>query len=809
MITGVKLAETAVCLLEKINRSNDARKLCLAFYTSVLPFLENENAVQTEIQKPYSDYIKSIDQGKRKTAIQEYLDELLKSGKKKPESCMSLIALKADDMPTVYLSLLADFEDKKISVYSNCVLAILVAREKRFVEAERLLDQAKANLKVPGMDKWLAMDLIKLDLVLRNFDKAESLVKEHLDKDPNDPNFLNLMIFCLLEQDKKDIARQKLAQVIPLLYEDPYLLAETANLAMQLNELEKGADILHKFEQKVEANHDFYKTYSLILKAQGKVAESDTYAKKASQVQDARVAVSKNNISNIPLELLRKAIEEQRQARKKEIENLDVADALDKVYLFLLSKDSVSAIEELKKIAVQPMNQANTEFVLFSVYKRAEEFKKAIAVLESLRKNHPKFRSYQVLSLLADLCYRDDDMVKAEEYYRELDKTFPDSSQAEIARTFLKAEKKEKSAILYPIKVSPLISRYEQYEAPFILSEILNYWGDRVKFASVSTLLGTSPRRALAFDEFLSALIQGTPYKVVPFIGEGNAVREFLRQKIPVVFCLGEMFSSQRIAELSLIAGADPVRKLFYGEGVAPADQSLFSETELLEGICFAVYPNSVQIDFSDKMKTAIQQGKRFMDLNRSSLMALRNPNYDVVEIKSQKTAIQADPDPLLLSQKLGIIRWEIQNNPLEMAKNYIDSVRETCSLSPQYWFLSADVEFQVTKSEQALKTLDKALLKKPDELRFELGRVRVLNKLGKTNEAIVAAEYLREQYPEDSSVSAHLVGFYKKVGAEQLKNDEETRLKNLLHIKSINIDFDDNNQKDKTKESKKESSKK
>ena len=805
----IKLAETVVCLLEKMNRGNDARKLCLLFYESVLPFLENENSPQTDLQSPFSNYIKAIDQGKRKTTLQEYQNDVQKSGKKKPESCLSLIALKADDMPMAYLALLSDFEDKKLSVFSNYVLAILIAREKRFVEAERLLEQAKDNLKVTGMDKWLAIDLIKLDLVLKNFNKAETLVKEWLEKDPNDPNFINLIIFCLLEQDKKDIARQKLAQVIPLLYEDPYLIAETANLAMQLNELDKGVEILQKFEPKVEPNRDFYSAYYLILKAQGKLAESETYAKKASQIQDARVAVTKNNITNIPIEQLRKAIEEQRLTRKKEIENLDVADALDKVYLFLLSKDSVSAIEELKKIAVQPMNQANTEFVLASVYKRIEDYTNAIAVLELLKKDHPKFRPYTVLTLLADLYCRNNDFSKAQEYYRELDRTYPDSYQAAVARTFLKREKQDKNPVILPVKVSTLISRYDQYGAPFIISEVLNYWGERIKFSSVSTLLGTSPRRALAFDEFLAALIQGTPYKILPFIGDSTVMQEILEQKIPIVYSSGEMFSSQRISELSLITGMDPTRKLFYGEGVASTDQSLFSETELLEGICFAVYPNSVQINFSEKMKIAIQQGKRFMDLNRSSMMALRNQNYDLTDFKTRKTAMETDADPLLLSQKLGFIRWEIQNSPLETAKTYIEHLRESCNLSSQYWFLSADVEFQVTKSEQALKTLDTALMKKPDELRYELARVRVLNKVGKTNEAIVTAEYLREQYPENSSVSAHLVGFYQKVGAEQLKNDEETRLKNLLHIKSINIDFDDGTQKEKTKEPKKEVPKK
>lgn len=385
-------AKTSISLLEKMNRSSESRSLCLAFYSTIAPLLtQDETVVQLDSQD--SALIQLVEQGNRQKAVETYQILISQNPEAEWPPFLCVLALKADDMVTAYKAFLADLANRKLTAYANYLLGILMAREKRFVEAERLLELSRDKLGHSKLEQWLATDLVKVSLVLRNMEKAEALVKKWLEKNPNDPHFINLWMYCLIEQNKKDIARQKLAQVIPLLVADPYLLAETANLALKLNEYNKGAAILEKYEDQIEPNHDFYKTFSLIRKSQGRMAEAQTYAAKADQIEDARVDVSKGTFpGDVSTEQLRRLIQAQWEKRRSEIAGIEVANTLDRVYLYLLSRDSQSAVEELKKLTHQQNNYANAQFLLASIQRRIGKLAEAVQTLEALRKNRPQYR---------------------------------------------------------------------------------------------------------------------------------------------------------------------------------------------------------------------------------------------------------------------------------------------------------------------------------------------------------------------------------------------------------------------------------
>jgi predicted Zn-dependent protease len=791
----VQLANSTVIFLEKANQASDARHLCLTFYTSVAPYMAYQDMEKpaSAPPKPITDAIKAIDQGKRTTAIKQYQALLTQNYISSLDSSLAIVALKADDMATSYQAFFSDLLDQKLSAYTYYMLGILFAREKRFIESERLLELSNRNLGLESLDRWLAIDLIKIALVVKNHQKAETVTQEWLAKNANDPHFINLWIRTLVEQNKLDIARQKLAQIIPLLYEDPYLVSETAYLANQLNDNKTAAAILQKMENKVEPNHDFYATFSLICKSQGREEDAKAYQEKAAQIRDSRVNVS-NGLPNsdIPIEELRKTIHRQQEKRREEIANMDTANSLDRVYLYLLSHDPESAIAELTAITSQEKFDSNAHFVLASIQRRSGLLPDAIQTLETLYKNRPKFRTYQVLSLLADFYVRTNNYAQAKRYYDTLEKAFPDSYQAEIARAFLKQENTVRHNVLSPIAISPLMSRYDQYGPPFVISEVMNYWGNRAKFTSISNLLGTSPRRSLQFDEFLSALVSGTRYQIFPFIANTDVLQEFMIQKIPVIFCQGEMFSTQRISTLTLIAGMDSHRKIVYSESINPWNQYLYTETEMQEGLCLAVHPTSVKINLTPAMKEAVLYGREFINLNTQVLKSQRQSFYDNSEFERRRIMVQADNNPYLRLHKLSFLRWTILNEPLEAAKQYAASLTN-CETSSLYWSLLAQIEFGLTKSEQTLDSiLDKAIDKAPADPLYQLAKIRALIKINKVEQALTIAEHLREAYPENPRVSAHLVAIYKKAGLTQLEEEEKIRLKNLIHIDIVDINFDE-----------------
>jgi tetratricopeptide (TPR) repeat protein len=788
----VELASSVTNLLESRNLSLQARQICLDFYSSISTQIVSDlNKVKTKVDgSPFKEWIQTIEKGQRKKTREDIQQYVARNKSKTVPAAVSLLALKADDMLTAYTVLYEDLSDGKIDAYSNYVLGILYAREKRLVEAERFFEQAQGRLNSELPEKWLALDLTKLALLTGDGKKAEAILSELLKNNPDDVHSLNLKIKFDLVLNKKDSARQQLARIVPLLYEDPYLLAETASYAMQLMEMETAARILETYESKVEPNRDFYLALALLSKHRGKSEEEAKYKEKARAVQDSRVVVG-GMIA--PSEELATIIEDTRKKQKQQIEEIHGIDPLAKVYLFLLSHDIKSAIEELTQVTQQPNVHPQQLFVLSTLYRRLSQFGQAIESLEIIRANHSWFRPYQVLSLLADYSIHIQQMDKAEAWYQELQKQFPDSLQANVGKRFIENRKKNIAPTpIQTLKPSPFLSRYPQYSAPFVISEIMNFWGNRVTFSTINAQLGTSPRRELQFDELVTVLLTGIPFEVVPFVGTNEVLQDYFEQKIPVIFCEGEMFTSQRLNNVSLITGSDATRGLFYAENVTSCASHLLTESEILEGICIAVYPRSLNTMISEAAKKSAEFGKEYLALNAGAILLDRKQkDFDPKKFQDREKTIAKERSKGFIPHQLAFARRGIREYSYAQARKYLDAIRSLCSSTVQYSFLDANLEFRNKQIDIALKHLAQTMKMNPNTPRYELSWVRIVYMQGKLKEAIEKTEQLRDQYPDNASVSAHLIALYKKAGDDKKKEAEETRLKDLLHIDEIEIDLD------------------
>lgn len=790
--TRIELASSVAGILESKGLSNQARELCLAFFSTISGTIMFEPAKEkrTAIGSPFTEYAQDIEKGKRKSVREKIIGYVEKNKSNTLPKVLSLLALKADDMATAYYVLYDDFANNRLSVYSNYVLGILYARERRLAEAERFLEQAQGHLGDELLERWLTIDLAKLALLTGDGDKAETMVTDLLQSDPNDVRALNLKIKIDLVRDRKDSARQQLARIVPLLYEDPYLLAETASYALQLMELDIAAKILETYKDKVEPNRDFYQALALLRKHQGKLDEEAGYKKKARSVQDSRVVVGGMLAPNDDLINL---IEASREKQRQTIESIQGIDHLAKVYLFLLSHDIKNAIETLNDSVKRQEAKPEEYYVLSTLYRRLNQIEQAIEPLKTLRKSFPTFRNYQVLSQLAEYSIRIQKYEEAEAFYQELQKQYPNSYQAQVGKRF--QENRKKNIDPFPqiaYKISPFLSRYPQYNPPFVISEIMNHWGDRVSFATINSQLGTSPRRELRCDEFFTILISGTPYQIVPFVGTKDVVRDYLKEKIPVVFCQGEMYTGQGLHNISLLTGWDSTRGQFYAESVIASAPHLLTEPEILEGICIAIYPRSLNILLSDAAKKSAEFGKEYMALNAGAiLMDKPDVDFDPQKFNERLKTIAKEKSRGFIPHQIAFARWIIREKTYSQGRQYLDNIRSLCSEISQYWFLDANLEFKNKNVDKAMKSLERTISMNPNVPRYELSRIRVLYMQKKLKEAIAKTEHLRDQFPNDPSVSAHLIALYKKIGDIQKQDAEEQRLKDLLHIENINIDLD------------------
>ncbi|MEW6235936.1 MAG: tetratricopeptide repeat protein [Candidatus Omnitrophota bacterium] len=791
----VKLAAEVIDRLEKMGKpsfSEQARKICLEFYASIPPNIKS--ACQNDPVKPFDknfhEYAQLIDRGKRNDALAKIHAYLENKENKNPHPSLAVMALKSDDMPSCYAVLFVDLAQRKVSPYSQYVIGYLTARIKRMREAEQLLTLAKDKLGDPILEDWITFDLAKIYIVNGETEKAGQIIDNQLKKSPNNAGMLYLKVLYFIANRNDDAARQQLARLEPFLYEDPYLLANTATTAVRINEVDTAVRILEKFEAMVEPNREFYSAFAMVRKVQGKIGDAEKYTEKANRIPDVRVAVAG---MLPPSEELKKIIASVRDEKQSRYASLEGIDPLAKSYMNLLDYNAVSAINILEELVKdKPANYVWERFTLAAFQRRFGKIGDALETLKTIAKNHPEFRPYRMLALLADLSYRLGDEAQAKTYYAELDKQFPQSYQAFVAKRFLNSSySKDKTDILYPIRLSPLMSQFANYSAPFVFSEIGNYWGDNVEFSTVCAQLGVNPRRGLQFNEFLAALLTWTRYRIVPFIGSSDAVLEFLKQKIPVVFCQGDMFAGNNMIGPCLIVGADPGRGLFYAENVTPSDPHLYASEELMEGICLAAYPDSLNPTYSKEAEQAIALGEEYARLNSNATKKRRDNKTDDKDFLKRRETIAQEKSPLAVPMQLAFARWIVQNEKADRAKKYFDSIQPLGKDSAQFLFLSADFDFRQKRLDPAAKALDAVVQKSPENPRYALALMRIMYLQGKIKEALRMTESMREQFPEDPAVSAHLMALYDKTGAKEKKAAEEKRLKDFLHIENIEINLD------------------
>ncbi|MGC9328339.1 MAG: tetratricopeptide repeat protein, partial [Candidatus Hinthialibacter sp.] len=776
----IGLASTLTRLFEINNRDRSARRLCLDFYDSIALILDDEQ-LDPPSGPPYDNVIGFIEQGKRKEAVAAMNQFIQNASGAGLHPCLSLLALKSDDMPLAYRLLFEDFSNQKLTPCSLYMIAILAAREKRFIESEHFMLRAQKGIHSPTLERWLLIDLAKISMVNNKTDEARAIAQKLLQNNPQDPQALHILIFSRLA-DNKDWARQQLAQLINVLYPDPYLIAETAKLAIHLMEMETAAQILEQFEPKIEPNHDFYEVFAFVRQTQGRLKEADELLNKARQIHDSRVSVTSAALLN---HQLKEAVDLQEQ-RRQEIESLQNLDALSKAYYCLLDEDYKNALSILQHENASPYEQ----FILSAVQRRAGRLRDAQETLLHLKTDFPQFHSYEVLSLLADLNARLGNKEKAVEFSQEILEKYPQSCQASVAQNAVSNPNAiAPENILQPIQSSCRMSPYENYAAPFILTEILEHWGDDASFAYLTNLLRVSPRRGVLFHEFVTLLASVTRHQVIPFTGTRQAVLNCLQQKIPVVFCQGDMFDGQLITQLTLLVGADLSRGQFYAESIAPFNPHLFTEIELLEGVCFAIFPSSLEPDWSPEMDAAIQRGKEYIKLHLEASHLKSDPDHDAAYFLARQQSILGEKDRSFLPHQLAFLRWTIKNKPGAIAKQYLDALEASGASSSYYWFLAA-MHYSSQKNPDAAQTcLQKALDRQCNSPRYRLAQVRILDQMQRVSEAVQLAEILRDEYPENELVSYQLLLLYKKTGQTEQEKFEEERLKKRLHVDSIQID--------------------
>ncbi len=784
----VKTASFLTQFFELMKPSRNAHRFCLDFYSSIYAKLEPSPGGPDPVlqEPPFTDFANAINQGKRRDTAPAVIQRIQKEkGREIPHPAYMVLALKADHMLTAYIVFYNDLSRQRISPYAFYFLGIVAARENRFIEAERFFEQAAGKMGSPLLERWLTLDQAKILIVNGNLDEARVLIDGLLKTNPQDPQALNLLIFHCLEKKQYDAARQYLARLEPLLYADPYLITESVKWALILNEFDWAARILEQYAPQVEPTRDFFEIFSLVRAKQGKQEEANQLEQKARRLDGSRGSAT------LIGDELKKTIDAYRQKRRREIEGLKGIDSLTKVYLYLLHNDVASATAALTTRNDGKGPEAYEKFVLAAILRRNRQYREAVQALRDVQKADPAFRPCQVLALLADLSLRAGDTRQAGAFAGELVKRFPESYAAAAARRIPPKSTASSPPFLMPMKVSPLLSRYDQYSAPFLLSEIRGHWGDAIAFASLNSWLGTSPRRGLFFHEFLKVVRIGTRYRIEPFVGTADAVSEFLQQDIPVIFCQGEMFNSQRVNILTLIAGAAPDRGVFYAEGVTPSEPALYTEPELLEGICFAVYPKTLNPVLSASTKQALEKGGEFLQINEQSFNIRNKPDYDARLFTQRKQSILQETGALALPLKLAFARWVIRNQTPGAAKEYLDALRPSCQESAHFWFLTAVMESRRKNISQAQACLGEALKRSPDNTRFLLSQELIHYQSNELVQALQLAEHLRDQFPEDPTVSAHLMLLYEKANDPEKKKAEENRLKNLIHVENVQIDLE------------------
>ena len=780
----VDLATRLSILFEQIGRPETARKLTLEFISSANSQLQSA-AATTPATGNWAAIAETVHAGKYLTAAKALQDELNKNPSAPVNPAAMIIALKSDDMLTAYQLFYAELSTGVRSAYADYLLSILAAREKRVTEASQMMKQAEGRLSPDRLNHWVAMDRAKLATVMNEFDEAERLLNALIQKAPNDPHTLYLFLLLDFARGQKDQAGRRLAQLVPKLQPDPYLLAQAATLAVRLNETDAAARMLETHEAKVEANRDFYEAFALVKKAQGKTSESDVYFAKANQLKETRVAVETRGEQE---RLLSQALASARQSSGPSSAEMDGVTPVSKAYLYLLENNPGAAVAALQK-RIETQKAEPTEYIILqTLQRRTEKLSEAKTTLARLKKAYPEFQPYYVLAHLADYAARTNDAKNAKAYYQELIKAFPKSNQAIAAVDWLKNNQLNANATI-PIKVSPLLTRYHQYGAAFVLSEIINYWDETTTFAKVSSAIGVSAQRGIQFHELIPVILNGANFEINPVAPTFDAISAIITNRVPVVLCYGEMFGEQTLESLFLLVGADPVRRVVYAEGVRGDDPHVLTEPELLSGIALALHPGTVNMPEDETTKNALTLGADQVRLNLDAIMLARK-EIESSEAFTQRMASSASQTGgEFIPMQMAYARWMARRGQKDETKKYLEDIRKNCNSIGEYHFLNAQYNFSQKDYALALNDIQTARGLQPQHPRWTLALARILYTQDKVKEAIQTCEEICIQHPENLTTAAYLLSLYKRTGNTEKLQQETQRLKDALNVETLPID--------------------
>ncbi|MDP8245489.1 MAG: tetratricopeptide repeat protein [Candidatus Hinthialibacter antarcticus] len=780
----VDLAKRLSILFEQIGRPETARRLTLEFISSANAQFQS-NTAPAASSSEWAKIAETIHTGKYLTAVKTLQAELKKNASVPANPAAMVLALKSDDMLTAYHLLYGELSSGVRSAYADYFLSILAAREKRVTEASQLMQQAEGKLAPDRLNQWVAMDRAKLATVLNEFDEAERLLKSLIKESPNDPHVLYLYLLLDFARGQKDQAGRRLTQLIPKLQADPYLLAQAATLAVRLNETDAAARMLETHEANIEANRDFYEAFALVKKAQGKASESDAYLAKANQLKETRVAVETRGEQE---RLLGQALASARQSSGPSSAEMEGITPVSKAYLYLL-ENNPSAAESALQERIQSKQAEPTEYIILqTVQRRMEKLSEAKATLARLQKAYPEFQPYYVLTHLADYAIRTNDAKTAKSSYQELIKKFPKSNQAVAAAGWLKKNQLNSSAII-PIKTSPLLTRYPQYGAAFALSEIINYWDESTTFAKVSSAIGVSAQRGIQFHELIPVILNGAKFEINPVAPTFDAIASILSSRVPVMYCLGEMFGNQQLESVLLLVGFDPVRRVVYAEGIRGDDPHVLTENELSTGIALALHPGTVKMPQDDKIESALTLGADQVRLNLDAIKLMRMEIETSEPFNQQMASVASQTGPEYVPMQMAYARWLVRPGQEKAPQTYLKQIQNNCAQIGEYHFLRAHYHFSQKNYAQALKSIQTAISLQPQHPRWTLALARILYTQGQVDEAIQTCEEVCKQHPENLTAAAYLLSLYKRTGNTEKLQQEAQRLKDALNVETLPFD--------------------
>lgn len=783
-----EVAKSAVFWLMQNDRQIEAKMILMRFSGSLR---HNESAQTNAIPPELDQAIVAIDEGKYEEArskINAYIQST-----PLPHESLSIIALKADHEPAAYYGLFADAKDESLSIYSSYVMGILLVRSQGLQQASLYFQSSESQTLSPSLNRWLKIDAAKFNLISGVFDRTHSILDELLKQNPKDAQALFWKARALKAQNQDERSREALAQLIPNLYPDIYLITESASLALQLGELNTAAGILTEHETKLNPSRDFYELFSIVRNQQNQKEESVALSKNALSLPIKPEPVSAHWIQTTRLQAV---LQEIRNERRAETQAVEGGDPLDKAFLFLVNEDSAAAKSTLQELikTYPPFNEA--QFMLSSIHRREGKVKEALQTLQQLHKTSPAFRRYSVLSMMADYAVQLEDPTNAGKYYELIQKEFPESYQSAAAALYKQAGAPKEQRNAHAVKISPTFSKYDHYASAFVIKELMAHWDTHITFARISSQIGVSPRRGLSFIELFFSIVKMAQYSVYPFSANVQVVSEFLNQNIPIVFCKGNMFASQNLELSGMITGYDVTRKLVYFESVLPGNVHVLTEKELLEGICMAVYPVDTAVVLSDQMKQAFSVGDEFINLNAAAgelnvkKDAATDLHFDLNQFNERIQSVPKETAIGLIPLQLAVLKYQIQHQPGQAAGT-AKTLQPSCENIAQYWFDIAAIDFAGKQYQNALHHIEKAIQLAPGNIRYPIGKARAYEKLGKLNEAIALCEQLREEYPHNPSINMHLLAFYEKAGDTKKMEAERTRLKNLLKVEEVKIKLD------------------